>query len=156
MDASVDVKTSPVYFYVQRSAHFSTTKTPIPFDLERLNVGGGMNLTTGKFTTPWDGIYAFLFTGHASFPPSSSTVSLHVWMYYLNGNSTIGNWIGSGYASEVGSTVIQLETFSFQSTLNLKKGHQIWLEIGIMTRETSLWSGTQFSGFLLEEKIVTG
>ena len=46
----VDVKSSPVYFYVQRKAHFNTPKTPIPFDSEILNIGGAMNLTSGKFT----------------------------------------------------------------------------------------------------------
>ena len=39
----VDVKSSPVYFYVQRKAHFNTPKTPIPFDSEILNIGGAMN-----------------------------------------------------------------------------------------------------------------
>ena len=40
----VDVKSSPVYFYVQRYAHFNTAKTPIPFDVEKLNVGGALDL----------------------------------------------------------------------------------------------------------------
>jgi C1q-related factor len=48
----VDVKSSPVYFYVQRNASYSLNGTTIPFNIERLNVGGGMNITSGIFTAP--------------------------------------------------------------------------------------------------------
>ena len=44
----VDVKLSPVYFYVQKWKGFNTAKTPIPFDVEILNIGGAMNLTLGN------------------------------------------------------------------------------------------------------------
>ena len=128
----VDVKSSPVYFYVQRNSPiFNTIGTPIPFDVERLNVGGAMNLTSGKFTAPRDGIYSFSFNGLAWFPASSTTVFLRVYMY-LNG---IG--IARGYADEVG-TAAQYETFSWQSTLNLKAGDQIWIEINSMSTGVSL------------------
>ena len=142
----VDVKSSPVYFYVQRNSPiFNTIGTPIPFDVERLNVGGAMNLTSGKFTAPRDGIYSFSFNGLVQFPASSSRVYLQVYMY-LN-----GNLIGRGYADEVG-TAAQYETFSFQSTLNLKAGDQIWIEINSMSGGVSLHGGwqTHFSGHLLE------
>ena len=55
---------------------------------------------------------------------------------YLNGVE-----IGNGQADEV-DTVFQWETFSFQSTLNLKKGDEIWLEIFEMspgTRSVFVW-----------------
>ena len=143
----VDVKSSPVYFYVQRNdIYFNTINTPIPFDVERLNVGGAMNLTSGKFTAPRDGIYSFSFNGLVWFPASSSTVNLIVFMY-LNG---IG--IANGYADEVGTTA-QYETFSWQSTLNLKGEDQIWIEINSMATGVYL-DGlyyTHFSGHLLEE-----
>ena len=58
----VDVKSSSVYFDLQRFYDFSTTETPISFDYERLNVDGAMNSTSGKFTAPLDGIYLFSFT----------------------------------------------------------------------------------------------
>ena len=59
----VDVKSSPVYFHVQRNSTYSITGTKIPFQIERLNVGGGMNITSGIFTAPKSGIYFFSFTG---------------------------------------------------------------------------------------------
>ena len=145
----VDVKSSPVYFYVQRgSIVFNTTGTPIPFDVEILNVGGAMNLTSGKFTAPNNGIYAFAFTGFAYLPASSSRVYFDFDMY-LNGVE-----IGNGLADEVG-TAVQFETSSWQSTVNLQKGDQIWLQISYMSTGAYLHgnSHTQFSGCLLEEKI---
>ena len=145
----VDVKSSPVYFYVNRnSGSFNTTNTPIPFEKELLNVGGAMDLKSGKFTTPQDGIYAFSFTGFARFPASSSTVSLNVWLL-LN-----GTLMGQGHSDE-GGTAGEFEQFSFQSTLNLKAGDQIWLEIYSMSTGAYLWGDyfTQFSGYILEENI---
>ena len=70
---------------------------------------------------------------------------------YLNGNQ-----IAKGFADEVGSTALQSETSSFQSTLNLEKGDEIWLEIYSMSiTGTYLVGGyyTHFSGYLLEENI---
>ena len=71
---------------------------------------------------------------------------------YLNGNR-----IGKGYTDEVGATTTyQYETFSWQSTFNLQKGDDIWLEIDVdMSTGAYLYGGlyTHFSGYLLEEKI---
>ena len=124
--------------------------TPIPFDVEVLNIGGAMNLTSGIFTTPRAGTYSFSFIGYAHIPGSSSALGLAVRMY-LN-----GNLIGSGWASDY-STVQQSETLSLQSALNLQKGDQISLQINHMDTGTYLHDSSNhynhFSGWLLEENI---
>ena len=66
------MKSAAAYFYVQRSVHFNQIKTPIPFDVEKLNAGGAFNLNSGKFTTPVKGKYFFTASGIPSFPASSS------------------------------------------------------------------------------------
>ena len=146
----IDVKSSPVYFYVQRYENFNKTNTPILFDVEKLNVGGAMNLTSGKFTAPRNGTYTFAFTGSAYFPFSSSSSRAYVYVdMYLNGSE-----IAMGVADEV-STGDQWETLSFQSTLNLQKGDEIWLQIVNLSTGAYLVGRyfTFFSGHLLEEKI---
>ena len=107
-----------------------------------------MNLMSGTFTAPRNGIYSFSFTGFASIPASSSRIVLYVAMY-LN-----GSLIGRGLADEAG-TAQQFETFSFQATFNLQKGDAIWLEIDTMLTGTYLYGGyyTHISGYLLKEKI---
>jgi hypothetical protein len=51
----------PVHFYVQRSKLFTTTNTPIPFDLEVVNdEKNAMDLAAGIFTAPRMGIYLFV------------------------------------------------------------------------------------------------
>ena len=143
----VDVKSSPVYFYVQRNTNFSSGG-PIPFQVERLNIGNAMNLSSGKFTAPRAGIYSFSFTGWVYFPPSSSRLSLYVGMYFND------NLIGRGEADEVG-TVSQYDTVSLQSTLNLQAGDEIWVQISLMSIRTYLhddgYHYTHFTGWLLEE-----
>ena len=146
----MNIKSSPIYFYVQRNTDgFNTARIPIPFDVERLNVGGAMNLTSGKFTAPLNEIYAFSFTGRMNLPGSSSGVYFFVDMY-LNGNQ-----ISAGRADHCGANG-QSDTFSFHSTLNLQNEDQIWLEISQMSTGTYLTGAlyTQFSGYLLEENIL--
>jgi hypothetical protein len=148
-----DVKSAPVYFYVQRNSQFNTTGIPIPFDLARVNEGNAMNLQTGKFTARQPGIYFFSFTGHAEFPESSSQVHLGV-ILHLNGGR-----IGTGYVTESNTIANQNSPLTVQSTLNLKKGDQDWviidwMRLGPSLSENSNNHHTHFTGFLLEEEIV--
>jgi hypothetical protein len=50
----LDVKTAAggVSFYVQRNTTYLSTGTVIPYQVERLNNGGAMNLTTGVYSLP--------------------------------------------------------------------------------------------------------
>jgi hypothetical protein len=149
----------PTYFYVQKSdSFFNSTQTPIPFDTEQLNVGGAMNLQTGKFTAPRPGIYFFSFTGLASFPPSTTFLPINIALYKNSNN----NAIGLCHADETVSTLLdnQFETFSLQSTVHLKKGDQVWVEIQgrpytVPPKGVYLYGNRfiHFNGWLLEEDI---
>jgi hypothetical protein len=148
-----DVKSAPVHFYVQRNSSFSTLDTPIPWDLARVNEGNAMDLTSGIFTAPRPGIYFFSFTGMAEFPTTSSRVYLGVGLI-LNGAE-----IGSGYVREYNTDGGQKSPLTLQSTLNLKKGDQVWMEIywqstGAYLADLIYKHFTHFTGFMLEEEIV--
>ena len=148
-----DVKSTPVHFYVQRNSNFDL-QTTIPFDLEVVNEGNAMNLMSGIFTAPVTGIYFFSFTGLARFPASSDYVYLNV-ILYLNGGQ-----IGLGRAEDANTVDNQFGPLSsLQSTMNLKKGDQVWVEITGMSSEVYLLDNinyhyTHFTGFMLQEEIV--
>jgi hypothetical protein len=93
-----------------------------------------MNITSGKFTAPLTGIYFFSITG--------------IWYntslrFYLNG-SPIGR--SQGYGGSLSLT--------FQSTLNLKKDDQIWVQIEGNYLADDGNHHTHFTGLMLEEELV--
>jgi hypothetical protein len=147
----VDVKSAPVHFYVQRNSDFNQTETPIPFSRALVNEGNAMDLTSGKFTAPRPGIYFFSFTGVAQISSSSA-----VYFYshlYLNGKR-----IGSSLIDEHNGPVNQYSPLTLQSTLNLKKGDQLWVQTWYSDGSFSYFSDgsshlTHFTGFMLDEEI---
>jgi C1q-related factor len=135
----VDVKSSPVYFHVQRNTTYSVTGT-IPFQIEQLNVGGGMNITSGIFTAPKSGIYFFSFTG---LKDGSANV-LRVDLYY-NSN-------------QIGRTEGQLagvSTVALSSTLSLKSGDQISVRLISGPLFDGFAKATNFNGILLQEEVLS-
>jgi hypothetical protein len=146
-----DVKSAPVHFYVQRNSSFGTTYTPVSFDLALVNEGNAMNLTSGIFTAPRPGIYFFSFTGLVRLSDSS-----HASFYsslFLNGNS-----MGTSTVEENNDPVDQFSPLTLQSTLKLKTGDQLWVQIDYTSGSSSSlyddgWHNTHFTGFMLEEQI---
>jgi hypothetical protein len=147
-----DIKSAPVYFYVQRNSPFNTINVPIPFQVSRLNIGNAMDLSTGKFTAPVQGTFFFSFTGHVQFSAWSSLTTLRIGLY-LN-----GNFIGWGVVEEYHTGNDQEMPLTFQSTLSLQKGDQIWLQIkemstGVRSLVDNENNWTHFTGYILEEEI---
>ena len=130
-----DVKSTPVYFYVQTNVHHSTVNTAIPFEVTRTNVGNAMNPSTGIFTAPRPGKYFFTFSGISY--AAISQIELH-----LN-----GVLLGASYSSSGAGT------FSHHATLELSQGDQIRLFLTL----GSVWGDgrhfTSFVGILIEEDV---
>ncbi|EFX75550.1 C1q and tumor necrosis factor-related protein-like protein 3 isoform b isoform 2 [Daphnia pulex] len=137
----VDVKTSPVFFYAQKTSRFTTLNSVIPFDLLRLNLGNAMN-TSGIFVTPTPGKYFFSYSGlsHANL---LGRVELQMW-------TAATDWVKIGQA--FGSVSVQ--TFSLQANLKLAKGDQIRLLLAEGGIEDDANHYTNFVGQLLEEDII--
>ena len=114
-----------------------------------------MDLKSGKFTAPRPGIYFFSFSGLAAWPAdSSSLLSLGVGLY-LNGGEIAVGWVEESHTVDH-----QKSTLTFQSTLNLKSGDQVWVEIwsiqstGAYLFDNNAANLTHFTGFMLQEEIV--
>ena len=131
------MKSSPVYFYVQRSTAFATKNVPIPFEVTRLNVGGAMNLTSGIFTVPRPGIYFLSFSGI-----SEGSTQINFCMYVNNER------IGSGLS------VSHANTFTIQSTLHLNAGEKVSVQkfsgSGNLYDDSNRY--THFTGWLIGEE----
>ena len=108
-----------------------------------------MDLTSGIFTSPATGIYFFSFTGLAFFPASSALVKLGAGLY-LN-----GGLIGMSYVEEGNTLAGQNDQLAIQSTMNLKKGDQVWVAIVYQSPGAYLADNSEhhnhFTGFMLEE-----
>jgi hypothetical protein len=118
-----------------------------------VNEGNAMDLASGKFTAPRPGIYFFSFAGTARLSSSSSYVYFYSNLY-LNGNR-----IGASYVRENNGPVDQYNPVTLQSTLNLKKGDQVWVTIYYSDSSSYFYDYpgyhlTHFTGFMLEEEIV--
>ncbi len=146
------MKSTPVFFQVKRDSHLPTTNVPINFELAWMNVGLGMNLTSGIFTAPRAGTYFFSFTGNAAFPKSSVLSELFIDLYLNN----VGNLVAATHTEGINTiSANDYDTaFSLQSTVLLNKNDKIWLQIRYMSPGVYLSNHfTYFTGWLMQEDL---
>ena len=142
----------PTYFYIQKTTPFRQVMTPIPFELQRVNVGGAMDAPSGIFTTPRNGRYFFSLSGVAKFGKGNCYIGVSL---KLNARP-----IGRGHTEEHMDSH-GFQTFSIQSVLDLKAGDKVWLEIDYLgnaelhedAHNGSNLHYTHFSGWLMHENI---
>ena len=142
------VKSLPVIFYAKKNSKFSTQGVPIPFELERLNIGGAMSGKTGKFTAPRNGVYFFAFNGIAVITAAEGGMNVAL---MVNGNP-----VGTAQCkSHAGN---EWENLALQSTIELKAGDQVWLQIesisSIFLHDDESYHFTHFNGWMLQEDII--
>ena len=116
---------------------YATAKTVIPYEIEKLNIGGAMNLATGIFTAPVKGRYFFSFTAL-----SWATNIAHYLTIRVNGAK-----LGTLYAPN------ERYNMPISATLDLKIGDKVdmWLDSGTLDDNGGHY--TFFSGILLEEDL---
>jgi len=125
---NVDVKTTSIHFFVQRSTYFNLTNTVISFDIEWLNEGEAMNLATGIFTVPLDGIYHFQFSALKAVDTSANT------FVFLQVN---GVHISASYAPSELTPYLSLSVI--HASLRLKTGDQVCLyKTTVVSSQTDL------------------
>ena len=137
----MDVKSSPVHFFVQRNITYGRENSVVPFELERLNVGEAMDINTGTFVAPQSGTYFFSFAFMKD--EQAKNVTIYIRKNCVN--------IGAAHTHALPNTKIQS---SLQATLKLKSGDSVDLfqmQNGNIYDDASHY--THFTGWLIEEDI---
>jgi hypothetical protein len=153
----VDVKSSPVYFSVERTSSFNRTNIPIPFESSQTNVGGAMDLASGVFTAPVLGVYSFNFHGQAEFNSSSTSVP-HMAVGLFVNNERVALAMTEEANTRISSIGRgQRSPLSLSTNVQLQKGDRVWLNMFSTSGTISLYDNdnrhSDFSGWLIEETI---
>lgn len=140
---TVDVKTKPTHFYVQRDKAFSAGNAIIPFQLSRLNEGNAFDLASGIFTVSVPGIYYFNFSG----VKLTTSTYLYVWLQV--------NGVDVSYAYTGQSVTGTYDVVSLSASLRLAEGDTVNLfNYGYGVLADDYRHTTHFTGWLVEEDLM--
>lgn len=135
----IDIKSAPVYFFIEKDADHYTHDTPIPFEIEKKNIGNAIDIKTGVFIAPKPEIYYFAYSGIRDNWAGETMIYLQV------NEEHVASGHGAGSIAEGGFTM------SLHSTLRLKKDDNVPLVLTVGSFN-SYYSSTQFTGWLVEEE----
>jgi hypothetical protein len=141
-----DVQSLPTIFYVQKNGAFSIKNVPIPYEISVTNIGGAMDEKKGIFTAPRNGVYFFGFSGIGTFNSTWGWLDVSL---MKNGNMV-------GVAECNSGTAGNWETLSFQLTIQLKAGDQVWTQITEINNAVLHEDGrhfVHFNGYMLQEEL---
>lgn len=147
-----ELKSLPIYFSVKRNVPTEMNAIGVVnYQVGQLNIGGAMDLTSGKFTAPRNGTYFFAFSGRAKFFNSQSC--------YLSVTLTSSKSRKLGYAYFYGTSATGdvYSSASLEATAHLTAGEQVYLNIDSIYYATLHEEGgignNQFAGWLLQEDV---
>ena len=126
---------------MQRNRDLNRQNSIVTFDVERLNVGGAMNINTGVFTAPRSGTYFFSF----AFMKDKKANSIVIFIRKNGAN------IGASHTDAIANSKVQS---SLPSILKLRSGDVVDL---VQTRDGIIYDDashyTHFTGWLMEEDL---
>jgi hypothetical protein len=141
---TVDVKSTPTYFYAQLTSSYSTANSAVPFGSVIVNEGNAF--TSGIFKAPTKGKYYFAFSGVNN---RIASATVRVGLEVQPQGTT--NWDPKGEAFSSGGAQTTL-TFTLHATLELSKDDQVRL---LLKQGTIFEDGngplTHYVGWLISE-----
>jgi len=137
-----------VHFYVQRNYDFNKPNATITFELERLNEGRAMDLGSGIFTVPVQGIYHFEFTCVFHRPEDSGAI-----YFQVNGDNfgTVSHAVDIKPVNDRNRRYIM----TFTASLRLKVNDKVNLyndNAGVIV--DSIYHHSHFTGWLVEDDFI--
>ena len=144
------MKTKHVYFYVLRTSSSTDVSNAIAYDVAAVNIGGAMDISSGKFTAPVKGRYFFAFDGLVEFTDTTVTGKCYIGLtinFALVGQSAM--LISPGAAGD------WYQTITYHGTFDLSPGDEVAMRLTSLTaarlHDDPSGTYTHFSGYLIEQ-----
>ena len=144
------MKTSPVYFYVQKNQVFNDATNFVPYDIPVVNIGNAIDLTTGVFKAPVKGKYFFSFSGLVHLTGTGK-----FWISLMRNDVNMDG--SSAVLTSTTDTGDSYQPVTLQATFDLIAGDRIAMKFtpGQTPTNAELFDAaehyTHFTGYLIEE-----